>query len=127
MPRPTHGASEEVRTAIRRTAREIVDDGASKRPRLMALVRRVWGWADEGQPWAVQELFNRLDGRPAQQLAVTVEDHRLPGPVVDYLARAFGGDMIDVTPHPVDVAAAPALPEPDDAADDAVEPSMRDR
>ena len=24
--------------------------------------------AKEGEPWAVQELFNRLDGKPAQQI-----------------------------------------------------------
>lgn len=30
--------------------------------------------AIEGEQWAVQEIANRLDGRPAQEVAVTGED-----------------------------------------------------
>lgn len=46
-------------------------DGVDKLPKIAeTLVNK----AIEGEQWAVQEVANRLDGRPAQEVALTGED-----------------------------------------------------
>tara|TARA_R100000306_G_C4338754_1_gene124110 strand:+ start:117 stop:479 length:363 start_codon:yes stop_codon:yes gene_type:complete len=41
---------------------------------LEGLAKKVWALAQRGEPWAVQEIGNRLDGRPPQQVAHTGAD-----------------------------------------------------
>lgn len=77
---------------------------------LWLLARRVRGWALEGQPWAVQEVGNRIDGRPAQAInlggpngeplpSLTVGELARRLEYVLALAQAQPGDQArDVTP-----------------------------
>lgn len=42
--------------------------------RLPAIANKLVELAEQGEQWAVQEVANRLDGKPSQEVAVTGED-----------------------------------------------------
>jgi hypothetical protein len=39
--------------------------------RLRNVAKKVWECAEAGDPWAITELANRLDGKPVQQVEMT--------------------------------------------------------
>lgn len=58
-----------VRFAVNREAK----DGRKK---LMLLAEKLIDCALEGEGWAMQQIADRLDGKPAQESTVTIDDKR---------------------------------------------------
>lgn len=58
-----------VRIAVNREA----DDGRKK---LMLLADKLVDFALAGEGWAMQQIADRLDGKPAQESTVTIDDKR---------------------------------------------------
>jgi hypothetical protein len=59
--------------------------------RLRKAADRLLDKAAEGEPWAIAELANRLDGKPAQQVSLTGEDGGPVGiQVISGVPRADG-------------------------------------
>lgn len=52
-----------------------VDDGTG-RPKLRAIAEKLVDLAVSGEAWAVKEVADRLDGKPAQESTVTIDDKR---------------------------------------------------
>ena len=100
----THGAKAKlVYQELRKAA--LRDD----RARLRAGCEKLMDAFAEGQPWALQMVMDRLDGKPAQQVIATDQDGR--GLAVAILN--FNGDAgPEVRPDDTVQLQAPALPAP---------------
>ena len=61
--------SDAVRVAVNRTA----DDGRKK---LLLLADKLIDFALAGEGWAMQQIADRLDGKPAQESTVTIDNKR---------------------------------------------------
>lgn len=59
---------------------------------LRTIAEKVYAAAQEGEPWAVTEIANRLDGKPVQPVETkdTTERPSLSNAYLEYVAR--GGD-----------------------------------
>ena len=85
-----------VRVAVNRQA----EDGRKK---LMLLADRLIDFALAGEGWAMQQIADRLDGKPAQESTVTV--HRVTRELSDdELSDIALGSGEGVDPAPVDPA-----------------------
>lgn len=93
----------EWRTAVRMASRLADTGDPAGRRRLDVLADRLWTWALDGQPWAVAEIGNRLDGRPAQALTLS-GDVRVTA-VAEFLAAIARGPAEPLAIEP------PAEPE----------------
>ena len=50
-------------------------DEVSGKRKLRRIVEKLAEAAIEGQPWAIQQVADRLDGKPAQESTVTIDRH----------------------------------------------------
>ena len=51
-------------------------DGADKRKKLNAIAEKLVACALNGDSWAIQQVADRLDGKPAQEANLTIDDKR---------------------------------------------------
>lgn len=51
-------------------------DGVGKRKKLNAIAEKLVACALNGESWAIQQVADRLDGKPAQEANVTIDDKR---------------------------------------------------
>lgn len=95
--------SKERAAFIRCLNRAIAQDDGK---RLRGAVEKLLDLADQGEQWAVQMLADRLDGRPAQAVAVTGADGgpfvmtwAMPGeqPIVASVASVARGELGDAS------------------------------
>ena len=68
--------------------------------RLRAAVEKLLDMAAAGEPWAVRELADRLDGRPAQDVSMSAQANPLDGFTHKEL-RAFVNAMIGMEKTPL--------------------------
>lgn len=89
-------AEKQFRDALRTAVNAPAEDG---RKVLLHIVDGLIEAAKEAQPWAVQEVANRLDGKPAQDINVdqtvtheldSLSDAELAGRIKTELARLAG-------------------------------------
>lgn len=64
-------------------AAETLDDKGRKTRKLRMIIDRLINAAIDGQPWAIQEVMNRVDGKPAQ-LHSNDPDNPLPGTYANF-------------------------------------------
>lgn len=78
MKRPW--AREALMTAL---AAETLDDKGRKTKKLRMIIERLINAAMDGQPWAIQEVMNRVDGKPAQ-VHSNDPDNPMPGAFANF-------------------------------------------
>jgi hypothetical protein len=72
-----------------------VEDPATKRRRLFRTVEKLLECAENGESWAIQQVADRLDGKPAQESTVNVNnvsadqmnDNELAGTIAELRAE----------------------------------------
>jgi ribosomal 50S subunit-associated protein YjgA (DUF615 family) len=57
------------------------EDAATRKRKLRLIAEKVVDLALAGESWAVQTVADRLDGKPAQEQSVTIDDRR---DLIDY-------------------------------------------
>lgn len=62
--------------AVRVAVNRIDETDAEKRKKLMLLADKLVECALKGEGWAMQQIADRLDGKPAQESTVTIDDKR---------------------------------------------------
>lgn len=62
--------------ALRLELNREVGEGADKRKKLNAIAEKLVACALNGESWAIQQVADRLDGKPAQEANVTIDDKR---------------------------------------------------
>ena len=83
MPSPHNGTVSPWRWALAEaTSQMILEDETGQHVRVLDLIaKKVARAALIGESWAIQEIGNRLDGRPAQAVTLSLaETPRLEGP-----------------------------------------------
>lgn len=54
----------------------MAEDGPEKKKKLRSIAEKIVGLAIDGESWACQMVADRLDGKPAQESTVTIDDKR---------------------------------------------------
>lgn len=75
--RPSDGTS--WAAVLEKIGGEKIGSGKDELTKKEAVARKLWGEAAKGQPWAINALMDRLDGKPKQAMDI---DHNGGMPVI---------------------------------------------
>ena len=74
--RPRDGTS--WAAVLEKIGGEKVKVGKDEITKKEAVARKLWAEASKGQPWAINALMDRLDGKPKQVIDQTIETMEVP-------------------------------------------------
>ena len=85
---------------------DVLDGQGRKTKKLRIIIDRLINAAMSGEPWAIQEVLNRVDGKPTTMIGGDPENPLMPAGglgkfIVEYVDAPLEDAPVDITPNKV--------------------------